>query len=296
MERNSELTIGKTVFLLIFLLIIQSILVLLVTFIYGLVYSILNSGVDTNEIISIVRSSNLLDVIIFVIVELSFLLFAVILVRKYNKNIKALIRIEKINFSLSFFLFLFSISFLVVSSELENIFASLFGRMDLMGDFITNVSGRPGLLGLIAAVFTVDIIPAIAEESLFRGVFLENLKRRYGFLRALIVVSVLFAIMHINPSSLISIFLFALALGYVYLKTEKLIYPIMLHFFYNGFATLLLRTKHFEINGLSSSREMIEHVPVPLFLTSLVLSILFFIIIYKILKNDNEIEEIPNPN
>jgi membrane protease YdiL (CAAX protease family) len=156
--------------------------------------------------------------------------------------------------------------------------------MIVMGDFIANVSKGPGLLGLIIAILTVDIVPAIAEETLFRGVFLNNLTRHYGVLKALIVISVLFAFIHVNPSVIVSIFLLGLILGYVYLKTENLIYPIMLHFFYNSFATLLLRTKVVEIKGLNSGAKTVEHVPLSIFISSVILSVLFFLIICKIVE------------
>jgi len=88
----------------------------------------------------------------------------------------------------------------------------------------------------------------------------------------------LFALIHINPSVIISIFLLGMMLGYIYLKTENLIYPVILHFFNNMFATLLLRSKVIEIKGLTPGGEAVEHVSMQIFILSIILSIIFFLI------------------
>lgn len=181
MEKKAELTILETILFLIALLMIQSIMVFVFMLIYGVIYYLINPGLDFVELMSVLSSSSLLNVINFIFVELSFFFFALILGFRYKTNIKSLIRIEKVNIFLVLFIFLFSLSFLVVSSELENIFAGIFGRIFIMGDFITGISKGPGIVRFIIVVFVIDIVPAISEETFFRGLFLGNLTRKYSF-------------------------------------------------------------------------------------------------------------------
>ncbi|SHK57629.1 hypothetical protein SAMN04488007_3269 [Maribacter aquivivus] len=88
------------------------------------------------------------------------------------------------------------------------------------------------------------ILVAILEEVLFRGYIQKNLMLSFNKYVALIVSSVLFALMHgANPNislfSLLGLFLAGMALGATYMYTKNLWYPIAFHFSWNLFQSLL---------------------------------------------------------
>lgn len=87
------------------------------------------------------------------------------------------------------------------------------------------------------------IMVAIAEEVLFRGYILKNLMVSFNKYVALIVSSILFALLHgFNPNidlfSLTNLFLCGILLGLSYIYTKNLWFPIALHLSWNLFQSL----------------------------------------------------------
>jgi membrane protease YdiL (CAAX protease family) len=89
-------------------------------------------------------------------------------------------------------------------------------------------------------VFAVVIAP-VAEEFIFRGM-LFPLVKQLGFpWLAWFGVSFLFAVIHLNLPTLVPLFVFALALTWLYDRTDNLLVPIVAHALFNAanFAMLL---------------------------------------------------------
>jgi membrane protease YdiL (CAAX protease family) len=83
------------------------------------------------------------------------------------------------------------------------------------------------------AFFAVVLAP-VAEEFVFRGFFFPFLKQ-LGFRKlAWFGVSFLFALIHGNPPIFISLFVLALALTWLYEKTDNLLAPITVHSLFNA--------------------------------------------------------------
>ena len=89
-------------------------------------------------------------------------------------------------------------------------------------------------------VFAVVIAP-VAEEFIFRGMLFPFIQQRGypGF--AWFGVSALFALIHMNAPAFVPLFVFALALTWLYEKTDNLLAPITAHALFNAtnFALLL---------------------------------------------------------
>jgi membrane protease YdiL (CAAX protease family) len=85
-------------------------------------------------------------------------------------------------------------------------------------------------LGLI----TVVVGPA-TEELVFRGIILQRWTRKWGFKRAAIFSSAIFAILHLNP---IGAFVFAMLMVHLYTRTGSLRICIAAHMINNGFVFL----------------------------------------------------------
>jgi len=89
-------------------------------------------------------------------------------------------------------------------------------------------------------VFAIVIAP-VAEEFIFRGMLFPFV-RQLGFPRlAWFGVSALFALIHMNAPAFVPLFVFALALTWLYEKTDNLLAPITAHALFNAtnFALLL---------------------------------------------------------
>lgn len=96
---------------------------------------------------------------------------------------------------------------------------------------------------IIISIFLFMIV-AVMEELLFRGYILKNLMISFNKYVALIVSSILFALMHgFNPNidlfGMTNIFFAGILLGISYIHTKNLWFPIALHLSWNLFQTIL---------------------------------------------------------
>jgi len=82
-------------------------------------------------------------------------------------------------------------------------------------------------------VFAVVLAP-VAEEFVFRGMLFPFVKQ-LGFPKlAWFGVSFLFALIHLNAPTLVPLFVFALALTWLYDQTDNLLAPITAHALFNA--------------------------------------------------------------
>jgi membrane protease YdiL (CAAX protease family) len=88
-------------------------------------------------------------------------------------------------------------------------------------------------LVVLLAFFAVIVAP-IFEEFIFRGFAYPALKQRFGIARALLIVSVFFALSHVHVPSMVPLFVLALGLGFAYELTGTLLAPIAMHAFFNA--------------------------------------------------------------
>lgn len=83
------------------------------------------------------------------------------------------------------------------------------------------------------------MLAGVFEEIPFRGLYQTIFKKQYGFIKANILTSILFMLLHTkllisgNILQLIMLFFIGLWLGYIYEKTESIWAPIMVHSTFN---------------------------------------------------------------
>ncbi len=82
-------------------------------------------------------------------------------------------------------------------------------------------------------LFMAVVLAPVVEEGLFRGFIYPAVKRRAGIVRALVIVSVLFAVVHHNVGVFGPLVVLALLLGLAYEVTGNLIVPITIHSLFN---------------------------------------------------------------
>jgi membrane protease YdiL (CAAX protease family) len=88
-------------------------------------------------------------------------------------------------------------------------------------------------------LFAIVIAP-VAEEFIFRGMLFPFI-RQLGFPKlAWIGVSALFALIHANAPAFVALFVFALALTWLYERTDNLLAPITAHALFNAANFVLL--------------------------------------------------------
>ncbi|HEY2329182.1 MAG TPA: CPBP family intramembrane glutamic endopeptidase [Verrucomicrobiae bacterium] len=99
-------------------------------------------------------------------------------------------------------------------------------------------------LKIYLAVFAIAIAP-LAEEFFFRGLLFSAAKKLGWPKLGWIGVSLLFALIHASAPIFLPLFVFALALTWLYEQTEGLFAPVLAHSLFNGanLAILFLQTR-----------------------------------------------------
>lgn len=87
----------------------------------------------------------------------------------------------------------------------------------------------------LALIAVAAVLPAICEESLFRGA-IQGTLRRSGTRRAIVITAMLFAAFHLNPNGLIPLFLMGLSYGIICWRTNSSVSSMLAHFANNAMA------------------------------------------------------------
>ena len=115
----------------------------------------------------------------------------------------------------------------------------------LAGRFGVEFHGGPaqvvpqGAPGLLLALLTTALLPAVTEELLLRGTILPAL-RPFGDAFAVVCTAALFALLHQNMQQAPMAFVSSLALGWVSVRGGRLLLPILVHLWNNAAAAVLL--------------------------------------------------------
>lgn len=132
----------------------------------------------------------------------------------------------------------------------------------------------------IISIFSLVLLPAIAEELLFRGVIFKGLKKN-GAVFSIIISAIMFSLFHASITQTLYPLLFGLILGVIMYKTGNIIYCIVMHVVNN---LLSLTISYLKIN-LYSSHTLYTIFAVLMFIVWLA------VISYIIIRNRNKNKE-----
>lgn len=93
---------------------------------------------------------------------------------------------------------------------------------------------RMNPLFFIIPVFTAPIL----EELIFRKIIFGTLYKRMNFFLAVLISSFLFGILHLELQHILIYFAMGVALAYVYVKTKRIIVPILVHMGMNALVVI----------------------------------------------------------
>ncbi len=211
-------------------------------------------------------NNNFLNHLFFLTVHLLIIL---LIVRSFNKHRISITNvIGDISLRNEPWLQLIGIKILLIFYSMIAIVATIYtiGQIDL--EIYTSIffddqdqrgSYEATILGIVAS-FT--IVP-IMEELLFRGYLLNKWGESKGLIKAIFFSSLLFSILHMD-TGFIAHFVSGIFYSFVYLKTRKLMIPILLHGFNNfiavGFRFLPSTESPFEGVSLEQAMKELEMV------------------------------------
>lgn len=115
--------------------------------------------------------------------------------------------------------------------------------LDRLNDYVENTYGNlltPNSIfegGLI--VLVVAVVPALCEETMFRGFIQRSFEFKLKPFWAALVTAVFFGLYHFSPYSLIPLIVLGFYFGFASYSSNSIVTPIYLHFL-NNFAAIML--------------------------------------------------------
>ena len=148
-------------------------------------------------------------------------------------------KLEKESLSIYTFLLYFCISFtlMIIGNMIGLAVTSLIGtaiQSEISNPIQTLINSSDIMLNLII----ISIIGPIFEEIFFRKLLIDR-TIKYGARISIILSATLFGLMHGNLNQFFYAFLLGGFFSYVYIKTGKIIYPIILHIILNLMGSVL---------------------------------------------------------
>ncbi|MBL7995153.1 CPBP family intramembrane metalloprotease [bacterium] len=208
-----------------------------VTMLFALA-GIMSSSTDTGKTVGdlILKIGLLVGTICFVVPAYWY-------TRRENKSIKAIFRFHPVSSRTILFSFVLALGLVVVTDTIDRWIApminsyldSTIGALspELMSDKILEkmkeefkITGfMSGILLILAAVFAAGI----CEEMLIRGMFQGALEIKMNAVWAVVISSLVFSFIHINPWGGVQIFIIAVFLGVIVWRTGSIIPSMIMH-------------------------------------------------------------------
>lgn len=158
------------------------------------------------------------------------LVLAYLFVFKFKQNIKILgLKKAGLKKNISLGLLIAFVSYLMV----DGLYFLLWPNHYTMEN-IKLVKNLNSFLDYFLLFLIAFILGPFIEEIVYRGILYSPFRKKYGPMKAIIISSIFFTIIHF----VLPTFIFSLLLGFLYEKTESLISTIVAHSIYNLFVTL----------------------------------------------------------
>ena len=133
-------------------------------------------------------------------------------------------------------IFLIMLISLGIQFGLASPLTSLIPMSDWIKEAFMQIAEMNGILGFL----TIAVLAPVLEEWIFRGIVLEGLLKNTSPWKAILISSILFGIVHLNPWQFIGATIIGIFLGWIYYRTGNLLYCMIIHFANNAFAFLLM--------------------------------------------------------
>ena len=103
--------------------------------------------------------------------------------------------------------------------------SSLIPVPEIVKKALLDMAGQSGFFSFLVLVIAAPIL----EELIFRGIILDGLLNKYSPLKSILISSLLFGLVHLNPWQFITGFIIGIFAGWIYYKTRSLSLAIIIH-------------------------------------------------------------------
>lgn len=133
--------------------------------------------------------------------------------------------------------------FLEVLAKNSSAINSIKSFFDALNEMVEKTYGNllsaSNIFELTFVVIVVAVVPALSEETMFRGFIQRSFELKYKKYLAAIITAVFFSLYHFNPYGFVPLFILGSFFGFAAYKSKTLIIPMILHFL-NNFSAVSL--------------------------------------------------------
>lgn len=152
-------------------------------------------------------------------------------------------RIRSISTKTALSAFMIAAGLIVFVDELDRIVNMLLPMPEIIANMDTLLNLDSAGFAIIS-IFTIAVVAPVFEELIFRGFLQKFLEEKWQDpTRAIMVTSLFFTLVHMNPFWAIQIYLLGIVLGYLAWKTGSIFPGIILHALNNGLALFFFMAK-----------------------------------------------------
>lgn len=237
MEGNDYPKIKNAIFLCLLLCGIQ----VMAGVVFGIIIGFLGIGTD-----SIIYG---IGIIFINLLTFGFVIFLGF--KKSHRNFNEVFMFNNVSLKYWVSITVFILGFVIISSEIDNFLQYFLPMPSFLQNIFESILVNKYF---IVSILLVGIIPAFVEEMLFRGVILSGFKGNYSMRKAIIISSLLFGIVHLNPWQFVSAFIIGVFSAWICIKAKSIVLSIYIHLFNNLLAVLSLKFKDIiTIKGFNSA-------------------------------------------
>ena len=146
-----------------------------------------------------------------------------------NEPIIESLRLNSISLSTLISAICISMGLIPVVDEMDRILSFVFGAEEELAQLTDILIIDYSFIGILLST-TIVVLAPFGEELLFRGFLQKKLEESWkDITRAVLVTSLFFAFIHMNPVWIIQIYLLGVILGYLAWKTGSILTSLVLH-------------------------------------------------------------------
>ncbi|MBM6618632.1 CPBP family intramembrane glutamic endopeptidase [Bacillus suaedaesalsae] len=109
-------------------------------------------------------------------------------------------------------------------------------------------------------IVVTSVIGPILEEVIFRKILFGSLYKRFNFILAAVISSIIFAIVHMDFTHILIYTAMGFTFAYLYVKTKRIIVPIIAHVSMNTFVVLVQLVFKDEIEKYQQQVESMQFI------------------------------------
>lgn len=177
--------------------------------------------------------------VVFLFGELMFLVVPVYYSYKKNYDIISLFRFRPVAGETLFYAIILGLSLTIMTDEIDRLIRIVVPPSEAMQELMS-AQKIDGTVSWILMVIGSVLLSPVAEEGLFRGFLQVSLENKGDITRAVLLTSVSWALIYMNPYWAIPVFVFGIFLGYLSWKTKSIWPSVAMHAVQSSIGLLFL--------------------------------------------------------